>query len=94
MDIWSFRHKALQRFFETGNVRGLNPAWVPKLRRMLTAIAAAETIEDLTGVPGWKAHELAGDRKGVWALWVTGNWRLTFRCEEDAVHDLDLEDYH
>lgn len=44
----------------------------------------------------WKAHQLTGDRKGVWSLFVTKNWRMTFRIDRDEVEvvDLDYEDYH
>ena len=36
-----------------------------------------------------------GDRKGEWSLFVTKNWRLTFRVNEvGAIEDMDLEDYH
>jgi toxin HigB-1 len=46
--------------------------------------------------PSWKAHQLSGDRKGVWSLSVTRNWRLTFRIDGQAIEiiDLDYEDYH
>jgi toxin HigB-1 len=43
----------------------------------------------------WKAHQLTGDRKGVWSLHVTRNWRLTFWIDdENEISDLNLEDYH
>ncbi len=47
-------------------------------------------------IPTWKAHLLTGDRKGVWSLFVTKNWRLTFRIEQNDIEiiDLDYEDYH
>jgi proteic killer suppression protein len=32
--------------------------------------------------------------QGTWSLWISGNWRLTFRIEADEIVDLDLEDYH
>jgi proteic killer suppression protein len=35
-----------------------------------------------------------GDRKGVWSLTVTRNWRLAFRIEDDEKLDVDYEDYH
>jgi proteic killer suppression protein len=39
-------------------------------------------------------HPLKGDRRGEFAVSVSGNWRLTFRFEgEDAVA-VTLEDYH
>ena len=39
---------------------------------------------------------MKGDRKGIWSLHVTRNWRLTFRIdtEENEICDLDYEDYH
>jgi len=55
-----------------------------------------EREEELRTVPGWKAHLLTGDRKGVWSLFVTKNWRITFRIDraEIVIIDLDYEDYH
>jgi proteic killer suppression protein len=45
-------------------------------------------------VPGWKLHPLKGDQQEHWAVWVSGNWRLTFTFEgEDAVL-VDYRDYH
>ena len=47
-------------------------------------------------VPSWKAHSLTGRRKGTWSLFVTKNWRITFRIDQDQIEivDLDYEDYH
>ena len=55
-----------------------------------------EHEEELRTIPGWKAHWLGGDRKGVWSLTVTKNWRITFRGDgaEGEIVDLDYEDYH
>jgi proteic killer suppression protein len=45
-------------------------------------------------VPGWHFHELGGDRKGVYSVRVTQNWRITFEWDgEDAIR-VDYEDYH
>ena len=41
-----------------------------------------------------EAHKLTGDRGGTWSLHVTGNWRITFRIEDDEIVELNLEDYH
>jgi len=42
-----------------------------------------------------KAHQLIGDRRGTWSLFVTKNWRLTFNVDDGgALQNLDLEDYH
>jgi len=37
---------------------------------------------------------LAGDRKGTYAVTVSGNWRITFRFDGKDAIDVDLEDYH
>ncbi|MGQ0663715.1 MAG: type II toxin-antitoxin system RelE/ParE family toxin [Pseudomonadota bacterium] len=39
-------------------------------------------------------HERKGDRRGTYAMKVTGNWRITFRWQDGAAVLVDLEDYH
>jgi len=29
--------------------------------------------------PGYRLHELDGNRKGIWSVTVQANWRITFR---------------
>ncbi len=45
-------------------------------------------------IPGWKLHELKGDRSGEWSVTVRANWRITFRFENSDAYDINLEDYH
>jgi len=73
---------------------GLQPAVTPKIRHMLSFLQDMEREDELRTVPSWKAHQLVGNRKGTWSLLVTRNWRLTFRVEDNAIIDLDYEDYH
>jgi len=61
---------------------------------MLTALEEAESIAELETIPGWRLHQLKGDRKGIWSLTVTCNYRLTFRVAGASVSDVDFEDYH
>ena len=46
------------------------------------------------GLPGYRLHPLKGDRKGEWAVWISGNWRVTFRFEGADAIDVDYCDYH
>jgi toxin HigB-1 len=92
--IGSFRHKALGNFFKTGSARGLSADHVPRLRRLLTAMHAAEDLKQLETVPGWRLHELKGDKAGFWSLAVTGNWRLVFKWNDGFADEIDLVDYH
>ena len=45
-------------------------------------------------LPGYRLHPLKGERKGLWSVTVSGNWRVTFRIENGNVLDVDLTDYH
>lgn len=93
MEIRSIRHKALRRLAEDGRIKGLiEPA---RLIDMIAYIDAAGSFDELGVPPNFGFHALKGDRKGVFAMTVTKNWRLTFtKVNERAVADLDLEDYH
>jgi proteic killer suppression protein len=96
MRIRNIIHKGLRRFVVDDDVSGLQPVVIPKLRRMISFLQDMQTEEELRTVSSWKAHQLTGDRRGTWSLFVTKNWRLTFRIdnEEIEVIDLDYEDYH
>ena len=45
-------------------------------------------------LPGFQFHALKGDRKGAYAVSVSGNWRIRFRLEGADAIDVNLEDYH
>ena len=95
MQIESIRHKALRRFAGTGQPKGLPSGSIDRLRRMFAYIDAIDTAEELRVPPNFGAHQLTGDRKGEWSLFVTKNWRMTFRINDAGfIEDMDLEDYH
>jgi proteic killer suppression protein len=94
--IRSFAHKGLKRLYVEGNVKGVPPDTVDKLRKMLAYLDGMESPEELRALTAWKVHTLTGDRRGTWSLSVTRNRRLTFRIDtvDDEICDLNLEDYH
>jgi toxin HigB-1 len=94
MRVLSARHKGLKRLIEDDDERGIRPDLVRRVRRILTALLSAQDIAGLQGPPGWRVHQLTGDRAETWSISVSGNWRITFHVEGDTVKDLDLEDYH
>lgn len=91
--IKSFRHKGLQRFFETGSKAGIQAAHADKLRLQLAALDQAIQPEDLSA-PSWGLHPLKGDLKGHWAITVNGNWRMVFAFEGTDAVLVDYRDYH
>ena len=96
MKIRNVIHKGLRRFIEDDDGSGLQPAVLPKIRRMISFLQDMGREDELRTVPTWKAHQLTGDRKGTWSLFVTKNWRVTFRIDSEEIDiiDLDYEDYH
>ncbi len=89
-------HKGLRRFIERDDARGLQPAVASKIGRMVSFLQDMAHEDELRTVPSWKAHRLTGNRKGTWSLFVTKNWRMTFRIDADEIEiiDLNYEDYH
>ena len=96
MKIRNVLHKGLRRFIESDDRSGIQVAVAEKLRRMISFLQDMQNETELKAVPSWKAHQLTGDRKGTWSLFVTKNWRLTFRIDRSEIEiiDLDYEDYH
>ena len=45
-------------------------------------------------LPGLKLHRLGGARKGIWAVSVSENWRITFQFVGKDASAVDYEDYH
>ena len=91
--IKSFQHKGLQRFFETGSKAGIQAQHEKRLRLMLSRLDDSTKATDMDA-PGWKLHALKGNLKGRWAVWVDGNWRLTFKFEGTDVFIVNYQDYH
>jgi proteic killer suppression protein len=91
--IIRFRHKGLERLFANGDVRGVNPRFAEKLRRMLILLDRGKAPSALN-LPGYRLHQLRSDRAGQWAVWVSGNWRLVFEFEDENATNVDLVDYH
>jgi toxin HigB-1 len=89
-------HRGLRRFIERDDASGLPTATVPKIRNIISFLQDMGQESELRTVPSWKAHQLTGERKGTWSLFVTRNWRITFRIDQDVIEiiDLDYEDYH
>ena len=91
--IKTFRHKGLEKFFLTGNAKGVSAEHARKLADVLDHLNAASEIRDMN-YPGSGLHPLLGKQKGFWAIKVSGNWRVIFRFENGQALDVDYVDYH
>lgn len=91
--IKSFKHKGLEKFFKTGSKAGIQAAHAAKLRILLTALDAADQIEQMN-MPAWRLHKLSGSLQDHWSVTVNGNRRPTFRFENGHAEVVDYQDYH
>ncbi len=94
MRIRNVLHKGLWQLHDLNIARALPGDAVGKLRKILFFLDGMESAEELTVLPRWKPHLLTGNRKDTWSLFVTRNWRITFRIEDNEICDLNFEDYH
>lgn len=91
--IASFKHRGLKRLYEDDDHRGLSPEHVDKIKRILARLNEATVVQNMA-LPGFELHPLKGKLKGLWAVSVSGNWRIIFRFEKGNAYEVDLIDYH
>lgn len=64
-----------------------------KIQRLLEVLDRAASLNDLRR-PGARLHKLRGDRKGFYAIDVSGRMRIVFRFEQGNAYDVEVVDYH
>ena len=88
-----FKHKGLEKFHLSGDRGLINPAHAAKLTRIIDRLDASIKPQDMN-LPGYRLHALSGRDKGICSVWVSGNWRVTFRFEGPDAVDVNYRDYH
>jgi proteic killer suppression protein len=73
MIIRSVRHRGLLRLIEDNDSRELRNDHVWRLRNILAVLITATDMSGVIGPPGWRIHQLRGDRVGTWSF---GQWQL------------------
>ena len=91
--IKTFAHKGLEDFFFEGTKKGIQPRHAQRIGDILDLLDAAEDVSDMN-FPSSNLHRLKGNRKGQWAVKVSGNWRITFRFRDGDAFAVGYEDYH
>ena len=91
--IASFKHRGLKALYEGRTARRVAAEHVRKLVDILAVLNRCRTPRDVD-LPGFQLHQLMGGLKGYYAVAVSGNWRVTFRFEDDDVVDVDYLGCH
>jgi proteic killer suppression protein len=73
--IKNFIHKGLRKFYASGSTAGIQKKHEKKLRLILANLDQAKDSDDMD-LPALFMHQLKGDRKDIWSVRVSGNWRI------------------
>jgi len=92
--IKTFAQPWLEEFWHTGKNKRVPSELEARLLRKLDMLNRAAAPKDLQAPPSHRLHALVGNRKGQWAISVSGSWRLCFRFAEGNIFDLELVQYH
>ncbi len=91
--IKSFNHKGLKIFYESGNTKGIQQKHKQKIRNILAVLDSANKIKDID-FPNFRLHQLKGNQKQIWFVWVSGNWRIVFEFTDGNAYIVNYLDYH
>jgi len=73
--------------------KGFPADLVKRTRAMLSALDAAEVLEDLRFPPGNHLEELKGDRVGQHSVRINAQWRICFVWTDKGPADVEIVDY-
>ena len=69
MMIRSVQHRGLLHLIEDDDSRD-SSRLVKRIRNILAALIVAADMDAVPGPPGWKVHQLKGNRAGTWSISV------------------------
>jgi proteic killer suppression protein len=89
-----YRTKKLQKQYENSNdaERSYGKEVARKYIQRINIIKNALDINELRSLPGLYCHALKGDRKGQWAIKLTGFYRLIFTLKGDLLEIAYIEE--
>lgn len=89
-----FRTKRLQKQYES--VKEAEKAYgvqvAKKYIMRVTILKSAKSFEDLYKIPSLKFHPLKGNRKGEYAIKLTGYWRLIITNDAETFDIAKIEE--
>ncbi len=95
--IVSFGNKATSDLFHgisSRHVRKLPNQIHETARYKLDVLNAAQCLDDLLSPPGNRFEPLTGNLKGFHSIRINSQWRVVFRWDTNAAHDVQIMDYH
>ena len=92
MAIQSWGSRRTKRFAK--GKRGLYPDQIEdKIDDLVDRLERGDSPLDLEDA-GYQIHRLKGDRKGAYAVDLSGSHRFVFHFEDGDAYDVEVVDYH
>ena len=91
--IRSFRDREAEKLFQDQFSRKYQSI-ERAAQRKLTMLDQAETLEDLTSLPGTRLEALTGDRKGQHSIRINDQYRVCFVWSAGDAAEVEIVDYH
>jgi plasmid maintenance system killer protein len=94
------KHSALRAFWASNgeDAAGLPADQIKRLKMILVHLHTARSLRDIAeGLGKLRKHHKLKGYECRYAMWVTGNYRITYDCEDPSsgvVTVIDYEDYH
>lgn len=95
--IESFGNRLAEDLFDDRRSRAVRrfPAELYRAaRRKLLYIYDAVDLTDLRQPPGNRLEALKGDWRGFYSIRINDQWRVVFRWQGGAAHEVQVVDYH
>lgn len=92
--IVSFACKQTQKIWNGERVKKFPPSIQHSARRKLRMLNNAHAPEDLRVPPGNQLEKPQGSRVGQYSIRVNDQWRICFKWHNEAVHEVEIVDYH
>ena len=93
--IVSYRDKRTKDFAEGKRVKAFS-GFDRQAQMRLDRLDAAESLQDLAGLPGNRLEALKGDRKGQYSIRINDQWRICFEwpAGSPGPANVEITDYH
>ena len=90
----TFRTRKLEREYRKSDqaIKSYGTAVARKYILRINTIKQTRNIDELLRLPGLRCHPLKGDRKGQYAVKLTGFYRLIFTLQGDALEIAHIEE--
>jgi proteic killer suppression protein len=92
--ITSFNDKEAEKIFNGIASKRLPSDIQTRAFNKLTAIQAANVIEDLRIPPSNHLEALKGDRNGQYSIRINDRYRVCFRWNDNNAENVEIVDYH